>query len=336
MDNNSLKIISHTAVPVIKLTTVGYAPSSAPSTAFAAATAAAAAAAAATSATIPTNATAAVASPTDDSVGHTSSSSAPIGEESPGLGQSASTKASDVDGIGCGNARETTCAPGKEDQDNITRDEVAASSKSTGAAAAATATVVAREGERKPGGQGNGELIPSAVVSPVPKTLPLPPPHPAREAKEEGRKDVVPQDLRNGATSRGVVIDRNRSQEHGHGHDHEGVRASGLVGGGVVGSSGGGAGIVDPVGLPRVLVDVSFEGQGHNGQAANRLVKDLVDGFPALRPLALLLKQVCFCVFSLRSYSTSGINRVLFLSLNHTLLVALRCTFAVTLLGRGC
>ncbi|CAN0527125.1 unnamed protein product [Ectocarpus sp. 12 AP-2014] len=41
------------------------------------------------------------------------------------------------------------------------------------------------------------------------------------------------------------------------------------------------------------MVDVSFEGQGHNGQAANQLVKDLVDGFPALRPLALLLKQVC-------------------------------------------
>ncbi|CAN0272808.1 unnamed protein product [Ectocarpus sp. 12 AP-2014] len=39
------------------------------------------------------------------------------------------------------------------------------------------------------------------------------------------------------------------------------------------------------------MVDVSFEGQGHNGQAANQLVKDLVDGFPALRPLALLLKQ---------------------------------------------
>lgn len=50
---------------------------------------------------------------------------------------------------------------------------------------------------------------------------------------------------------------------------------------------------VDPGGsYPRVLVDVSFEGLGHNGQAANQLVKDLVDGFPALRPLALLLKQV--------------------------------------------
>lgn len=62
-------------------------------------------------------------------------------------------------------------------------------------------------------------------------------------------------------------------------------------GGSGAGSSSPNAGIEGGV-YPRVLVDVSFEGQGHNGQAANQLVKDLVDGFPALRPLALLLKQV--------------------------------------------
>lgn len=64
--------------------------------------------------------------------------------------------------------------------------------------------------------------------------------------------------------------------------------------GGVSAAAGGMGGMgVDAVGiLPRVLVDVSFESQGHNGQAANQLVKDLIDGFPALRPLALLLKQV--------------------------------------------
>lgn len=68
---------------------------------------------------------------------------------------------------------------------------------------------------------------------------------------------------------------------------------SGVGAGGTGSGAAGGGGVgVDPVGLPRVLVDVSFEGQGHNGQAANQLVKDLVDGFPALRPLALLLKQV--------------------------------------------
>ncbi|CAN0244752.1 unnamed protein product, partial [Phaeothamnion confervicola] len=46
-----------------------------------------------------------------------------------------------------------------------------------------------------------------------------------------------------------------------------------------------------PQGFPPVCVDVSFEGQGHNGQAANRLVRGFVDQFPALRPLVLVLKQ---------------------------------------------
>lgn len=72
---------------------------------------------------------------------------------------------------------------------------------------------------------------------------------------------------------------------------------SGGRGSGVAGATGGAGGWIDQVGLPRVLVDVSFEGQGHNGQAANQLVKDLVDGLPALRPLALLLKQVRWYTF---------------------------------------
>jgi Cid1 family poly A polymerase len=43
--------------------------------------------------------------------------------------------------------------------------------------------------------------------------------------------------------------------------------------------------------FPPVLMDISFEGQRHNGQAANRLVQSLIDEHPALRPLVLVLKQ---------------------------------------------
>lgn len=85
-------------------------------------------------------------------------------------------------------------------------------------------------------------------------------------------------------------------QDHIFVHDREPRIESGSNRAYTGAASGGGgpspgAGIDAGV-FPRVLVDVSFEAQGHNGQAANQLVKDLVDGFPALRPLALLLKQV--------------------------------------------
>jgi DNA polymerase sigma len=43
--------------------------------------------------------------------------------------------------------------------------------------------------------------------------------------------------------------------------------------------------------LPAVHVDISFEDQMHNGQASNELLLSLIDEFPALRPLVLVLKQ---------------------------------------------
>lgn len=49
-------------------------------------------------------------------------------------------------------------------------------------------------------------------------------------------------------------------------------------------------GLTQPPSSP-VHVDVSFEGQWHNGQASNRLVLGLIDEFPALRPLVAVLKQ---------------------------------------------
>ena len=366
VDNNSLKIISHTPVPVIKVTTVGYPPSCAPSTAFAAATAVAAASASGTATASAASAATAIGvgggigrtrSPCSPPVGWrgetsvepgSAASSLPGGPQptqppaalepppirAPGDRESAAATAAvaaAVAGVGMGvedgsgrkggEGAAPAMAPTANSGSTAVVETPSRDEGGSTTAAAAEAAAATDRDERDRGGVSEKEKRsvssrPERPVTVKAYSSPLPgPPGEStgggNERVAQGTKKKAPA-KKSPATSSGGAAggqDHNHHQDHSHDrahrHDRGVDRASSAGawavasggGGGVgvgVGAGGGGAGGVDPVGLPRVLVDVSFEGQGHNGQAANQLVKDLVDGFPALRPLALLLKQVIF------------------------------------------